>query len=271
MSTMDLTADQAPRTRSRNRRLTWRGVAMVWFRNLTIYRHTFKRNILPNFFEPVFYLLSMGVGLGAYVAGVADSYLAWVAPGLFAASAMNGATFEVTYNVFVKTVFERTYDAMLSTPLSVEEIAAGEIAWAVTRSLIYSLAFLLVMALFGLVHSPYALLALPAALLIGLLFAGIGLTFTALNKQIDLYSYYYTLFLTPLFLFSEIFFPLERMPHALQVLAYCTPLYHAVRLCRALFLGTELRAALESAILIGIAALVLCAVAIRLLRRRLVI
>jgi len=266
-----LTAGSAPRTLLGNRRLTWRGVARVWYRNLTIYKHTFKRNIVPNFFEPVFYLLSMGVGLGAYVAGVADSYLAWVAPGLFAASAMNGATFEVTYNVFVKTVFDRTYDAMLSTPLSVEEIAAGEIAWAVTRSLIYGVAFLVVMALFGLVHSPLALLSLPAALLIGLLFAGIGLTFTALNQQIDFYSFYYTLFLTPLFLFSEIFFPLERMPPVLRALAFITPLYHAVRLCRALFLGTGLQAALVSAVLIAVVALVMCALAIRLLRRRLVI
>jgi lipooligosaccharide transport system permease protein len=254
-----------------SRSLTVRGAARVWFRNLTIYRHTFRLNIVPNFFEPVFYLLSMGVGLGAYVAGVADSYLAWVAPGLFAASAMNGATFEVTYNVFVKIVFDRTYDAMLSTPLSVEEIAAGEIAWAVTRAGIYGVAFLAVMAAFGLCHSPWVLLAVPAALLIGLLFAGIGLTFTALNKQIDLYSYYFTLFLTPLFLFSEIFFPLERMPEALRLLAFFTPLYHAVRLCRFLFLGTDPGAALTSAAWIAVAALGLCALSIRLLRRRLVI
>jgi lipooligosaccharide transport system permease protein len=252
-------------------RLTWHGAARVWFRNMTIYRHTFKRNIVPNFFEPVFYLLSMGVGLGAYVAGVADSYLAWVAPGLLAASAMNGATFEVSYNVFVKMVFDRSYDAMLSTPLTVEEIAVGELAWAVTRAGIYGIAFLLVMALFGLCHSPWVLMAVPAALLIGLLFAGIGLTFTALNKQIDLYSYYFTLFLTPLFLFSEIFFPLDRMPETFQVLALFTPLYHAVRLCRFLFLGTEPVAALTSAIVIAVAALVICAIAIRLLRRRLVI
>ena len=238
-----LTPELAGRTLLANRRLTWRGAARVWFRNLTIYKHTFKLNIVPNFFEPVFYLLSMGVGLGAYVAGDRRHYLAWVAPGLFAASAMNGATFEVTYNVFVKIVFDRTYDAVLSTPLSVEEIAAGEIAWAVTRSLIYGAAFLVVMALFGLVHSPLALLALPAALLIGLLFAGIGLIFTALNKTIDLYSYYFTLFLTPLFLFSEIFFPLERMPPALRALAFCTPLYHAAEMMRGLILTGDLTAA----------------------------
>lgn len=250
--------------------LTLGGAARIWLRNATIYRRTFKLNIVPNFFEPVFYLLSMGVGLGAYVAGVADSYLAWVAPGLLAASAMNGATFEVTYNVFVKIVFNRTYDAILSTPLSVGDIVAGEVAWAVTRAGIYGVAFLAVMALFGLVHGPLALLAVPASLLIGLLFAGIGLTFTALNRSIDLYSYYFTLFLTPLFLFSEIFFPLDRFPRALQVLAFFTPLYHAVRLCRFLFLGGDAGAALASLAWIAAVAAGFLATSLLLMRRRLV-
>jgi lipooligosaccharide transport system permease protein len=250
--------------------LRWSGVGRVWLRNARIYRHTFKLNILPNFFEPVFYLLSMGVGLGAYVAGVADSYLAWVAPGLLAASAMNGATFEVTYNVFVKIVFNRTYDAMLSTPLSVADIALGEIAWAVTRAGIYGAAFLVVMGLFGLVDSPRALAALPASLLIGLLFAVIGLTFTALNRTIDLYSYYFTLFITPLFLFSEIFFPLDRFPPALRTLALFTPLYHAVRLCRFLVQGGSGEAALASLAWMVAASAILLVASLVLFRRRLV-
>lgn len=246
------------------------GAARVWLRNATVYRRTFKFNIVPNFFEPVFYLLSMGIGLGAYVAGVADSYLAWVAPGLLAASAMNGATFEVTYNVFVKMAYDRTYDAMLSTPLAVEDITMGEMAWAVTRAGLYGTAFLLVMALFGLVHSPLALLAIPASLLIGFVFAGIGIVFTALNKNIELYSYYFTLFITPLFLFSEIFFPLARMPVILQKAALFTPLYHAVRLCRYLLLGTGAGAALVSTVWMLVVGAILFAVAIRLMRRRLV-
>jgi len=249
---------------------TLSGVWRVWFRNATVYRRTFKVNILPNFFEPVFYLLSMGVGLGAYVSGVADSYLAWMAPGLLAASAMNGATFEVTYNVFVKTVFARTYDAMLCTPLGVGDIAVGEIAWAVTRAGIYGAAFLAVMAIFGLVHSPIALAAIPVSLLIGFLFAGIGLTFTALNRKIDLYSYYFTLFLTPLFLFSEIFFPLDRLPHALQVLAFFTPLYHAVRLCRFLLLGEDGAAALVSLGWMFVVSLGFFISSLLLMRRRLI-
>lgn len=255
---------------SRSRVPSLDGAARVWLRNATVYRRTFKFNIVPNFFEPVFYLLSMGIGLGAYVAGVADSYLAWVAPGLLAASAMNGATFEVTYNTFVKMTYDRTYDAMLSTPLEVEDIALGELAWAVTRAGLYGAAFLLVMALFGLVRSPLALLAIPASLLIGFLFAGIGMVFTALNRNIELYSYYFTLFITPLFLFSEIFFPLERMPLLLQKAALATPLYHAVRLCRYLMLGSGGQAALVSTVWMLAVGAVLFAVAIRLMRRRLV-
>jgi lipooligosaccharide transport system permease protein len=193
-----------------------------------------------------------------------------VAPGLLAASAMNGATFEVTYNVFVKIVFSRTYDAMLATPLAVGDIAVGEMAWAVTRAGLYGAAFLAVMALFGLVHSPRALLAIPASLLVGLLFAGIGLTYTALNRKIDLYSYYFTLFITPLFLFSEIFFPLERFPGALQILAFFTPLYHAVRLCRFLVLGDDGSAALVSLVWMLIVSAGFFVASLVLMRRRLV-
>jgi lipooligosaccharide transport system permease protein len=159
---------------------------------------------------------------------------------------------------------------MLSTPLEVEDITMGEMAWAVTRAGLYGTAFLLVMALFGLVHSPLALLAIPASLLIGFLFAGIGVVFTALNRNIELYSYYFTLFITPLFLFSEIFFPLARMPVLLQRAAFFTPLYHAVRLCRYLLLGTGGHAALVSTAWMVVVAVVLFGVGIRLMRRRLI-
>jgi lipooligosaccharide transport system permease protein len=159
---------------------------------------------------------------------------------------------------------------MLSTPLAVGDIAVGEIAWAVTRAGVYGVAFLAVMALFGLVHSPLALATIPASLLIGFLFAGIGLTFTALNRKIDFYSYYFTLFLTPLFLFSGIFFPLDRLPHAFQVLAFFTPLYHAVRLCRFLLLEGDGQAALVSLGWMVVVALGFFVSSIVLMRRRLI-
>jgi lipooligosaccharide transport system permease protein len=219
--------------------LSLRSAAQVWYRNLTWYRKTFTMNILPNFFEPVLYLLGMGIGLGSYLGerihGV--SYLTYIAPGLVAASAMNGASFHATYNIFVNLRMDRTYHGITATPVSIEDVALGEILWAVTRAGIYGVAFLLVTAAFGLVHSFSVLLAVPAILLTGLLFASLGVLFTGIIKTIDLYSFYYTLFLTPLFLFSGIFFPLDRLPSWAAQVAWWTPLFHCVELMRGAYGG----------------------------------
>lgn len=229
--------------------LTWPGsldlrmAAAVWMRNLTVYRRTWLRNILPNFFDPLLYLVGMGIGLGAYVEGGVDgrTYVAFIAPGLMAAAAMNGSTFEVTYNVFVKLHFGRLYDAYLATPAQLQDIVIGELLWAVTRSLIYGLAFMAILG--GLTLAGYPILTsrlaalLPFALaLVGTLFALIGLLYTSLVDVIDMYSYYFTLWITPLFLFSGIFFPVSRFPHG-ETVAWFTPLYHAVRLARGLAQG----------------------------------
>lgn len=224
--------------------LDWTMAAAVWHRNLTVYRRTWTLNILPNFFEPVLYLVGMGVGLGAYVeSGLGDgaSYLAWIAPGLMAAAAMNGATFETTYNVFIKMNFAHLYDPMLATPAQMQDIALGELLWATTRAMVYGGAFLVVLLLLqaaGLatVQSPAIVLAIPVIALTGAMFGVIGLLFTAYIRTIDLYSYFYTLFLTPLFLFSGIFYPVDRFP-AGETIAWFTPLYHAVELTRALAHG----------------------------------
>ncbi len=252
-----------------------RPAAAVWYRNLQDYRRSWKRNILPNFFEPLLYLVGMGIGLGAYLdpSRFGRDYLAWIAPGLLAASAMNGASFESTYNMFVKMRFHGLYDAYLCTPAEPEDIALGELLWAVTRAFVYGLGFLAVMVLVHVFGHPLfaggAAFFLPAALLLtGLVFASIGQVFTALIPYIDLYSYYYTLFLTPLFLFSGIFFPVERFPLGPEI-AWCTPLYHAVRLCRGLSLGGFGPEAWTSLFWLAGAALLLAVWPARLLRRRL--
>ncbi len=220
-----------------------RMAAAVWMRNLTVYRHTWVRNILPNFFDPLLYLVGMGIGLGAYLEqGMGGrAYVAFIAPGLLAAAAMNGATFETTYNVFVKLHFGRLYDAFLGTPAAVQDIVFGELLWAVTRAAIYGLAFLAILG--GLTLAGYPILTSPLALLlplevalVGALFALIGLLYTSIVDVIDMYSYYFTLFITPLFLFSGIFFPVSRFPLG-ETVAWCTPLYHAVRLARGLAQG----------------------------------
>ncbi len=211
----------------------------VWKRNAAMYARTWKWNLLPNFFEPVFYLMAVGIGVGAYIQEMGGmSYVQFLAPGLVCVAAMNGASYEVTYNVFVRLTYEKAYDAMLTTPIEPDDVLAGETLWAVTRSLIYGGCFFLIVVLFGLAPMPSALLALPAALLAGLLFTAIGLAFSLHVETIDLFSFYFTLFLTPLFLFSDVFFPIdERLSPMLQWVAELLPLLHPVRLARAAFRG----------------------------------
>src|ERR1043166_7320757 len=209
----------------------------VWRRNAAMYRRTWEWNILPNFFEPVFYLFSIGIGVGAYISDMGGlSYISFIAPGLVCVAAMNGASFEVTYNIFVRLIFEKTYDAMLTTPIETEDIVAGEILWAITRSCIYGGCFFIVLLFSGLTPLPSSLLALAVIPLTGLLFAAIGMVFSLRIPNIDLFSFYFTLFLTPLFLFSDVFFPLkERLSPSWLWVAEVLPLLHPVRLARAAF------------------------------------
>jgi lipooligosaccharide transport system permease protein len=211
----------------------------VWRRNAAMYRRTWKWNILPNFFEPVLYLFSIGVGVGGYISNMGGmSYVAFLAPGLVCVAAMNGASFEVTYNIYVRLVFEKTYDAMLTTPIEPDDVLAGEVLWAMTRACIYGGSFFVILALYGLAPLPSALWALPVIPLTGLLFAAIGMVFSLRIPNIDMFSFYFTLFLTPLFLFSDVFFPLEeRLAGPWLWVAEALPLLHPVRLARAAFEG----------------------------------
>jgi len=209
----------------------------VWRRNAAMYRRTWALNLLPNFFEPLLYLASIGIGVGSYVSGMGGvSYVQFLAPGLVAVAAMNGATFEVTYNVFVRMNFEKAYDAMLTTPVQPDDVLVGEMLWAMTRASIYGGCFLVVIAALRLCTPAGALLALPVIPLGGLLFGALGLAVSLRIPTIDLFNFYFTLFLTPLFLFSDVFFPLaERLPVWGQWLAEALPLLHPVRLARAAF------------------------------------
>lgn len=192
--------------------------------------------------EPVLYLFALGVGLGALVGDVEGpdgslvSYGVFVAPALLAASSMNGAVYESTFNLFSKLRFQKLYDAMLATPLTPRDIAVGEMTWALLRGSIYSAAFLGVAAVAGLATSWWSLLAVPAATLIGFAFAGISMTATTFMKSwqdFDLVQ----LLLMPIFLFSATFFPLDVYPAAIQSLVIVSPLYHGVELTRGLMLG----------------------------------
>ncbi len=247
------------------------GVARMWQRNWTIFRKIFWLAIAPTFIEPFIYLLSLGIGLGLFVRQIEGmSYLQFLAPGLMASTVMFGASFETTYDSFVRMKYEKTYDAVLATPLSIEDVIGGEILWGATRGFLNALIFLVIIAVFGLVKSPLALLLVPFLFMSSLLFAVIGMTFTALVSNINLFNYFFTVFLTPLFLFSGIFFPVNALPSWAQKLAFFTPLYHVVVVCRNLVVGKLSLDVMISAALVIILSLVFFLVPIALMKRRLI-
>jgi lipooligosaccharide transport system permease protein len=196
---------------------------------------------LTGFVEPLLYLLSIGVGVGAlvgsvHVGGQTVEYDKFVAPGLLAVAAMNGSVFDTTFNFFFKFKYARSFDAMLATPLRATDVALGELSWALLRGSIYAAAFLVTMALLGLVASPWGILCLPAAMLIGFAFAGAGMAATTFMRSFVDFDYV-NLALIPLFLFSATFFPLSRYPTVLQWVIQITPLYQGVVLVRSLAFG----------------------------------
>jgi len=214
--------------------------ATVFERNLMAHRRTWIV-IVSGFFEPFFYLFSMGIGLGHFIGKVPGpnghlvSYASFIAPALLATAAMNGPLYDAT-GVFWKMKYAKLYDAMLSTPVGPAEVAVGETSWALFRGFLYAVAFLATVAGLGLVHSPLAVLALPAAVLVGFGFAGAGTaaaTFLRTWQDFD----YFNLVQLPMFLFSATFYPLSVYPHAIQIVVRCTPLYNAIALMRALMLG----------------------------------
>lgn len=210
-------------------------------RNLLVYKHGWLV-LLSGFFEPLFYLLSIGFGLGGLVGDVVGPggqtipYAVFVAPALLAASSMNGAITESTFNFFFKLNYDKTFASILTTPMSPADISLGELAWALIRGGLYTIGFLAVMVVLGLVRSPLILLTLPGALLIGFAFAAVGMAATSFMRtwqDFDLIQ----LVILPMFLFSGTFFPLDTLPDAARFIVQLTPLYHGVDLLRGLSVG----------------------------------
>ena len=216
-------------------------------RNLLVYRRTFMV-IFSGFFEPLFYLFSMGFGMGALIGAVqldngsSVPYAVFVAPALLASSAMNGAIYETSNNFFYKLKYAKLYDAIISTPMSLTDVARGEVMWALLRGSLYAIGFIVVIVMLGfaglgLLTSPLGLLAFPAATIVGFAFAGAGLAATTFVRKWRDFDYL-QLALMPMFLFSGTFYPIDAFPPALQAFIQVTPLYRGVHMIRALTTGT---------------------------------
>ena len=247
----------------------------VWQRNMAVYRQNWKISFLPPLLEPLLYLLAFGVGMSMLIGNVRYqgseiSYVGFIAPALIAINIMNNAFFENTYASFVRMYYQKTFDAMMATPLSLEEIITGEIVWGATKSVIATTIMLGVISLFGLIQFPEGLLIIPLAFIGGLAFGSIGMLFTGIVANIELFNLPIFLFITPMFLFSGTFFPVENLPQWAQYVAVLLPLTHLVNITRSLSLGLFNSSLLPGLCYFVIACIVFFPLAIRTMHRRLI-
>jgi lipooligosaccharide transport system permease protein len=248
-------------------------VVRVWQRNRDVFLKTYRVNFLPPFLEPLLYLLSLGFGVGSFIPQISGvTYARFIAPALVSITIMNAGFFECTYASYVRMYYQKTYDAIIATPLAIDEVIVGEILWGATRAFINASIMLPVLLLFGVVDLPWALLIIPFAFMAGLLFATIGMCFTAVTPGIDTLNLPTFLFITPMFLFSGTFFPLSLLPGPVQYLALgLLPLTHVVKVIRSLTLSAPDPLLPYSLAWLSLATILLFLLAVNLMKKRLVV
>lgn len=254
--------------------ISWRFLS-VWRRNLIVYRRIWKVNFFVPLLEPAFYIIAFGLGFQGLVnnltyAGQALTYTHFMAPALIGISIMYNSFFETTYNSFVRMYYQKTFDGMMATPLSVEEIILAEIVWSATKASAAALLMLAVLSLFGFVVLPFGLLVVPLAFLGGLAFGSIGMFFTGITPSIDMFNLPIFLFITPMFLFSGTFFPVSGLPTWAQSVALVFPLFHLVELTRLCCLGRVETNPLVSLSYLALFTLCFLSLGLIVMRRRLI-
>lgn len=243
----------------------------AWQRNMDTFLRLWKTEGWPPFIDPLLYIVSLGLGLGAYVQEINGvSYIQFIAPAFAMTAGMFTASFECTYGAFIRLEYQKTFDAMLATPLSLEDVVAGDILFGATRATFASFAVLVIITLFGLIDPIMILISLPIAFLSGLMFSALAEIFTAIAPSINSFNYYITLGLTPMFVFSGVFFPIDQYPEVLQNLAWFIPLYHAVNLQRSLAVGDFSMTLWIDIVWMIVVALVATHIALVLMRRRMI-
>lgn len=209
----------------------------VWLRNFTVYKSYIKASMVTNVGEPLLYLFAMGYGIGSFIPEIKGmGYIDYIAPGLIVTAVMYSAVFECTFGSFTRMVVQRTYDSILATPVSVADLVAGELLWGMTKGLISATVILLVMTVFGIyTPGPSLFVILPAMALTGFIFASAALSFSALVPSYEFFNYFFTIFISPMFFLSGVFFPLDKFPTVIKLFSITLPATHAVSLARASF------------------------------------
>jgi lipooligosaccharide transport system permease protein len=256
------------------RTISWRFIK-VWKRNLVTFQKIWKVNFITPLLEPLLFILAFGLGFAGLVpnvhyGGAELSYTAFIAPALIATAVMNNAFFETTYASFVRMYYQKTFDGMLATPLSIEEIIIAEVVWSASKAAAAAGIMLGVLSAFGYVHYPLGLLIIPLAFLGGVAFGAIGLFFTGIIPTIEMFNLPIFLFVTPMFLFSGTFFPISNLPLWAKPLALAFPLYHLVELARMSCLRRYETVPLLSMVYLTVFAILFSALALVFMRRRLV-
>ena len=254
--------------------LSWR-LWRVWERNLMVYMRTWKVNFIPPLAEPALYILAFGAGLGGMVgsinvAGQDVGYTAFIAPGLVAASVMWQSFYENTYASFVRMYYQKTFDAMLATPLSLEDVITAEILWGATKAVVGTLLMGAVITAFGYIPLPQGLWLIPLSALGGLAFGSVAMWMTGVTPTIDMFNLPIFLFITPMFLFSGAFFPVDGLPAWAAGLAQALPLYHLTQACRTVCLGRMDVGVLWNALYLVAFTVVFYPLAVRAMRKRLI-
>ena len=240
-------------------------------RHMVVFRRTWLSNVMYNCIEPLLYLASMGFGIGAFVSEMDGlSYIQFVATGMVASSAMFAATFECTYGSFIRLHHQKTFHAMLAAPITVRDVIWGEALFGAVKTVCFGAAILLVIALLGQVRSIWSLLILPFLVIPGLAFSMLALAFTGYISNIDYFNYYITLFITPLYLFAGIFFPVNAITGWMAWVVWLNPLYHVVEVCRALSLGRASPGLLVHALVLTLLATFAAMLAVRFMKRRMI-
>jgi len=213
-------------------------VYYVWLRNAVSYRRFILPTFIASIAEPVLYLVAMGLGIGSYMGLIEGKpYLHFIAPGLAVSAVMFANSFECTYSSMVRMTIEKVYNAQLVTPVSVQEIVAGEILWGMTRGMVSGVLMLIVLAIMGVARGPWLVCYPLLWAVVGLFFSSLAMVMTSFAKNFDFFTYFFHLFLSPMFFFSGIFFPLADFPAPVRIIANFLPLTHAAEISRSFMRG----------------------------------